>query len=77
MLLRDLLPDLEYWSITVLATDINTQHLERARRGVYGEWAFREARSKMLHSEDVADCVLLAIQLPARAIVEELIIRPR
>lgn len=36
-----------------------------------------EARAKMLRPEDVAECVLLAIQLPSHAIVEELIIRPR
>lgn len=36
-----------------------------------------EARAKMLHAEDVAACALLAIQLPARAIVEEILIRPR
>jgi NAD(P)-dependent dehydrogenase (short-subunit alcohol dehydrogenase family) len=36
-----------------------------------------EARQKMLTPEDVAACVLLAIQLPARAIVEEILIRPR
>ena len=35
-----------------------------------------EARQKMLQPEDVAACVLLAINLPPRAIVEELIIRP-
>jgi NAD(P)-dependent dehydrogenase (short-subunit alcohol dehydrogenase family) len=36
-----------------------------------------DARERMLRAEDVAACVLMAIQLPARAIVEELIIRPR
>ncbi len=36
-----------------------------------------EARAKMLRPEDVAECVLLAVQLPSRAIVEELILRPR
>lgn len=35
------------------------------------------ARARMLRAEDVAECALLAIRLPARAIVEELIIRPR
>src|SRR6185437_3366941 len=35
------------------------------------------ARAKMLRSEDVAECVLLAINLPARAIAEEIVIRPR
>jgi NAD(P)-dependent dehydrogenase (short-subunit alcohol dehydrogenase family) len=36
-----------------------------------------EARTRMLKSEDVAECVLLAIKLPTRAIVEEIVIRPR
>jgi NAD(P)-dependent dehydrogenase (short-subunit alcohol dehydrogenase family) len=36
-----------------------------------------EARQKMLRPEDVADCVLLVIELPERALVEEILIRPR
>jgi NAD(P)-dependent dehydrogenase (short-subunit alcohol dehydrogenase family) len=36
-----------------------------------------EARLKMLRAEDVAECALLAIHLPERAVVEELVIRPR
>ena len=36
-----------------------------------------EARQKMLRSEDIAECALLAINLPARAMVEEIVIRPR
>jgi NAD(P)-dependent dehydrogenase (short-subunit alcohol dehydrogenase family) len=36
-----------------------------------------EARTKMLRAEDVAECVLLAINLPSRAVVEEILIRPR
>ena len=35
------------------------------------------ARAKMMQPEDVAECVLLAITLPARAIIEELLVRPR
>jgi NADP-dependent 3-hydroxy acid dehydrogenase YdfG len=35
------------------------------------------ARDAMLKAEDVAQCVKLAVTLPARAIVEELVIRPR
>ena len=50
MLLTDMLPDLSEWNITILASDINTQNLDRARRGVYGEWAFREARARQLRS---------------------------
>jgi len=36
-----------------------------------------EARKKMLQSEDVAECALLAINLPDRAMGEEIVIRPR
>jgi len=36
-----------------------------------------EARARMLKPEDVAACVLLALTLPAHAVVEELVIRPR
>ena len=36
-----------------------------------------EARLQMLQPEDVAECVLLAIRLPPRAIIEELMVRPR
>jgi NAD(P)-dependent dehydrogenase (short-subunit alcohol dehydrogenase family) len=35
-----------------------------------------EARQKMLRGEDIAECVLLAIKLPPRAVVEEILIRP-
>jgi NAD(P)-dependent dehydrogenase (short-subunit alcohol dehydrogenase family) len=36
-----------------------------------------EAREKMLQAEDVAECVMLAIDLPGRAVVEQIIVRPR
>lgn len=35
------------------------------------------AREKMLQPDDVAECVMLCVNLPLRAIVEELMIRPR
>ena len=35
------------------------------------------ARARMLQPEDVADCVLLAVNLPNRAVIEEMLIRPR
>jgi NADP-dependent 3-hydroxy acid dehydrogenase YdfG len=37
----------------------------------------REARDKMMQPQDIADCAMLAIELPARAIVEEILVRPR
>jgi len=30
----------------------------------------------MMRAEDIAECVMLAINLPSRAVVEELTIRP-
>lgn len=36
-----------------------------------------EARARMLQPDDIADCVLLAVNLPSRAVIEELLIRPR
>jgi len=41
MLLSRLLPDLEQWNITLLATDINPQFLAKARQGEYRDWSFR------------------------------------
>lgn len=48
MMLREILPDIDDWSITILGTDINTEVLARARIAVYSEWAFREQRAKQL-----------------------------
>lgn len=33
--------DLKDWTITLLATDINLDALEKARTGIYNEWSFR------------------------------------
>ena len=35
------------------------------------------ARAKMMLPEDIAACALLAINLPSRVIVEEMLVRPR
>ncbi|QWV95681.1 chemotaxis protein CheR [Geomonas oryzisoli] len=43
IILSRLLQDLPEWKITLLGTDINEEALERARRGVYGKWSFRNA----------------------------------
>lgn len=42
MLLDRLIPDLEKWNVTILATDINPQFLRKAAQGIYGEWSFRD-----------------------------------
>jgi chemotaxis protein methyltransferase CheR len=41
--LREALPDLGEWHVTITATDINHRFLCRAAAGTYGEWSFRDA----------------------------------
>ena len=41
ILLSRLIPDIEHWNITLLATDINPHFLSGAVRGEYREWSFR------------------------------------
>ena len=36
-----------------------------------------EARAKMMRAEDIAECALLCINLPDRAVIEEMLVRPR
>jgi NAD(P)-dependent dehydrogenase (short-subunit alcohol dehydrogenase family) len=59
-------------AIGIFPGDINTPLLNR--RPVVPDEA---ARARMMQPEDIAACVLLAVQLPSRAVIEELIIRPR
>lgn len=43
ILLRERVPDLSKWHVTLLATDINSRSLAKASKGVYSEWSFRDA----------------------------------
>ena len=45
MLLRRVLPDLAAWDVTILATDLNRSLLEKAQRGLYTAWSFRDTSS--------------------------------
>jgi chemotaxis protein methyltransferase CheR len=42
MLLREQIPDLGKWTISLMATDINEKSLATAREGQYRDWSFRE-----------------------------------
>ncbi|MBI5589342.1 MAG: tetratricopeptide repeat protein [Deltaproteobacteria bacterium] len=42
ILLCKMIPDLQDWNITILATDINPRFLKKAAEGVYGQWSFRD-----------------------------------
>ena len=56
----------------VFPGDIDTPLLEKRPQPPTAE-----ARAKMLQPEDVAACVMLAINLPQRAVIEQLLVRPR
>jgi len=45
IMLHRLLPDLNDWSINILATDINPIFLKKATQGIYRDWSFRETPS--------------------------------
>jgi len=42
MLLTDIIPDIDRWSISILGTDINKESLGRARQARYKKWSFRQ-----------------------------------
>lgn len=41
ILLNRMIPDLDDWNLTLLATDINPHFLRKASSGLYSEWSFR------------------------------------
>jgi len=41
MLLREMLPDYQKWTLQLMGSDINTASLKKAREGIYGEWSMR------------------------------------
>jgi len=42
ILIRQAIPDVASWNVTILATDINPGSLAKASRGIYSHWSFRE-----------------------------------
>jgi chemotaxis protein methyltransferase CheR len=49
------LPDMEDWQVTILATDLNRRFLARAEAGVYTEWSFRETDAKFKTAHFIAE----------------------
>ncbi len=47
ILLHRLIPDLQDWRITIVATDINSRFLKTAAQGAFSEWSFRETPAQI------------------------------
>jgi chemotaxis protein methyltransferase CheR len=47
MILKELIWDINYWRIDILATDVNTDALRRAKAGTFPAWSFRETSDEM------------------------------
>jgi chemotaxis protein methyltransferase CheR len=48
ILLHQAIADLKDWQIHILATDINPKTLQKATRGIYGKWSFRDTPPEIL-----------------------------
>jgi len=48
IMLTELLGDLDEWKIHITATDLNPKFLEKAERGVYTSWSFRNTREEII-----------------------------
>ncbi len=48
ILLSRLIADIEDWQIHILATDINPLALQKATRGLYGKWSFRDTPPEII-----------------------------
>lgn len=47
ILLLETVPDIQHWQINILATDLNRTFLQKAAKGIYGNWSFRETPEKL------------------------------
>ncbi len=42
IVINRIIPDMRAWKLNIIGTDINNSSLEKARRGLYKDWSFRE-----------------------------------
>ena len=78
--LREAMPDIDEWQITILATDINPRFLHKAVAGVYGPWSFRgvpeDARTVWFHARaegrfEVTPCIREMVTFACLNLVED------
>jgi chemotaxis protein methyltransferase CheR len=56
IILREILPDIDSWNLSIFGTDIDLGALNQARAGLYSDWSFRntEPRIKQLYFNPIA-----------------------
>lgn len=47
ILVKELVPDLNQWNISILGTDINPESITKAEQGVYDSWSFRQVDAQL------------------------------
>lgn len=47
IILREILPDINAWNLSIFGTDIDRQALSQARSGIYSEWSFRQSEPRI------------------------------
>lgn len=48
ILLKELLPDIEQWNVTILGIDINQEAIQKAKTGIYRPWSFRRVDGEIV-----------------------------
>lgn len=48
ILLKELLPNLEEWNVTILGIDINQEAIQKAKTGIYRLWSFRRVDTEIV-----------------------------
>ncbi|BAZ69781.1 MAG: protein-glutamate O-methyltransferase CheR [Pelatocladus maniniholoensis HA4357-MV3] len=49
IILKELIPNLEEWHVTILALDINKEALKKAKEGIYTAWSLRSVDANIIH----------------------------
>lgn len=47
ILVKELIPDLSQWNISILGTDINSESIAKAEQGIYDSWSFRQVNPQL------------------------------
>ena len=78
--IREMLPDHSDWTISITGTDINPVALEKARKGIYSKWSFRNTPKWFLkyveeldaNSYKICDCLREMVSFKSHNLASDL-----